>query len=635
MDDTRSYSKSKQPSGDRPRCRLTQTPTPTPTPAPKPVGPAVVALVVFMAALSVAVSLPGHAAPAEDAVMLRGPVETPSVLIVNSYHPGFTWSDDVVAGVVDTLKERFPTVQPVVEYMDTKRHFDGRHGVFVENFRERLALKYAENEFDLLFASDDNAFRFLLDHGEALFGATPVVFAGVNHLDEIQRVESPRFTGVVERHEFDRTLDLAISIYPDPPQILVVTDQTTTGRGNRRKIAEHIRARGLQGRTIYSAGRPDLTVAALERLVADVPPGGFIFFADFHVDARGTRILYERLLPRLSQAARVPIFTYADFYVGHGPVGGSFLGGYEHGRQGARMAIRILRGARPSSIAIEHQTSKRYVFDYQQLRRFGIGRQQLPGPSTFVNEPETLWYEYRLLILGAIALFLFQSVLVAVLIWSVRRRKSMEHELRQSLDENRVLLQEVHHRVKNNLQVISSMIHLARKDDQVDAHAFAMETENRIRALALMHENIYQGESLSAVDLSTYLHELSNSVAESLNVGRSVIDFTSEVGACHVPMDLAIPCGLITNELVTNAVKHGVPADGQAQRIRIHLSGAAERTVRLVVSDNGPGLPKHAAPAEAAGLGLTLVQSLTQQIRGNVEFMNGSGLACALEFALC
>jgi two-component sensor histidine kinase len=585
-----------------------------------------------MAMLSLGAPVIGHAAPEEDAAILRGPVDAPSVLIVNSYHPGFTWSDDVVAGVVDTLKERFPRAQAVVEYMDTKRHFDGRNGVFVENFRERLALKYAENEFDLLFASDDNAFRFLLDYGEALFGATPVVFAGVNHLDEIPSVEPRRFTGVVERHDFDRTLDLAISIYPDPPQILVVTDQTTTGRGNRRKIAEHLRARGLQERTIYSAGRPDLTAAALERLVAGVPPGGIIFFADFHVDAHGIPVSYERLLPRLTQAARVPIFTYADFYVGHGPIGGSFVGGYEHGRQGARMAIRILQGARPSTIPIESQTSNHYVFDYKQLKRFGIGWQQLPGPSTFVNEPETLWYEYRLPILGAIALFLFQSLLVAVLIWSGRRRKFMEQELRQSLNENRVLLQEVHHRVKNNLQIISSMIHLARKDEQTDARSFAMETENRIRTLALMHENIYQSESLSAVDLSTYLHELSNSVAESLNVKRSVIDFTSEVAACHVPMDLAIPCGLITNELVTNAVKYGVPADGQAQRIRVHLSGTAERTVRLAVSDNGPGLPNHAAPAEAAGLGLTLVQSLTQQIRGSVDFMNGAGLSCTVEF---
>ncbi len=563
--------------------------------------------------------------------------QAPSILILNSYHHGFTWSDDIMNGILDGLATRFPVLEPPIEYMDTKRHFDGDHGAFVTGLANLYDLRYEHHEFDLIIASDDNALRFLLSHKDRIFGPTPVVFCGINHLEELNIDRHPEYAGVKEVTDHAATLDVALSLYPDPPQIVVVTDQTTSGAGNRPLIETALRDRALLDRALFVVDDPLMDGTRLRETVAAVPEDGFVLYSDFFVDNHGNSINYEELFPRIASVAAAPIFSHSGFYLGHGSIGGKVISGYQQGVAAAEIALQILDGRAPASIPIMSRGANRLEFDYQQLRRFQIAKSRLPEGSTVINRPSSPWYRFRHQIIAVVTILLVQLVLIAVLVVTTRKRKLVEEELRSSLTQKHALLREVHHRVKNNLQIISSLVRLgAGSASAADSHAFAVNTENRIKALALVHNRLYQEGDFELVDLGDYLQDLCHSVAVALSAQPDTVRFRTGPDGLRVPMDVAIPSGLIVNELVTNALKHAVGT--QQLRVSIALDKIDDKTdgsaLSLMVQDNGPGGPvvTGSDPAQAAGLGMMLVQSLTEQLHGKLHTESDGGYRCRVVF---
>lgn len=188
------------------------------------------------------------------------------------------------------------------------------------------------------------------------------------------------------------------------------------------------------------------------------------------------------------------------------------------------------------------------------------------------------------------------------------------------LDEKEVLLKEVHHRVKNNLQVISSLLSLqARRVSEPGTQAALQASQGRVRSIALLHERLYQSNDLANVDMSTYLAGLVSEVFRA--AGRPGVRRQVSVEGLELSMELAMPCGLIVNELVTNALKHAFPA-GEGE-VRVELTKSDGR-VRLSVVDDGCGLPRSAA-GEVSSLGMKLVRSLTDQLRGRLVIERGPG----------
>ena len=200
----------------------------------------------------------------------------------------------------------------------------------------------------------------------------------------------------------------------------------------------------------------------------------------------------------------------------------------------------------------------------------------------------------------------------------VTESKIQERQLRDSLLEKEVLLKEVHHRVKNNLQIISSLLFL-QKDaiDDPDVQERFEESRNRIASMALIHEELYRSGDLARVDLKEYLERLVPKVVQSLR-GPKSIGFALNLTACHATVDKAIPFGLIINELVTNAVKHAF-AGRQEGTIRLTVTREGDQ-VQAVVEDDGAGLPENFHPDAVKSLGMQLVVQLTRQLRGALSF---------------
>ena len=214
----------------------------------------------------------------------------------------------------------------------------------------------------------------------------------------------------------------------------------------------------------------------------------------------------------------------------------------------------------------------------------------------------------------------------------IRRRKQVEEELRRSLAEKEALLREVHHRVKNNLQVVSSLLCLQAADSpSPEAARLFHESENRIRSMALIHEQLYRSGDLARIDFRDYVDGLTRNVLASAGeVGRPV-RLTLDVDPVPLDLDIAIACGLVLNELLSNALKHAFP-DGRSGTITVAFH-CADASATLVVADDGIGLPGPPNGQEHPGsLGQRLVTALVRQLGGISSVEGDSGTRFTLTF---
>lgn len=205
-----------------------------------------------------------------------------------------------------------------------------------------------------------------------------------------------------------------------------------------------------------------------------------------------------------------------------------------------------------------------------------------------------------------------------------RELSASEAHLQQTLNEKDILLKEIHHRVKNNLQIIHSMLNLQLpyiKDQQ--SIEFFKESQNRVFSMALIHEKLYNSESLAKVDLSTYIQTLTDNLFHSYGVSENSIKRIISVENLTLNLDTVIPCALIINELVSNSLKHAFPKNvGRTfpdPKICIHVSQNAGKEYLLKVSDNGIGLPPEFDIKKCESLGLKLVNVLVNQLKGTIH----------------
>lgn len=204
------------------------------------------------------------------------------------------------------------------------------------------------------------------------------------------------------------------------------------------------------------------------------------------------------------------------------------------------------------------------------------------------------------------------------------RRATAEEHIKASLQEKEVLLQEIHHRVKNNLQVISSLLGLqASRIDEPGPLSVLRESRDRVKSMALIHEQLYRSKNLSRISLGDYLRYLVGSLQRSYSEKAAAVAISVEAEDILVGIDCALPCGLIVNELVSNCLKHAFP-DAMSGDIRVTLVGVDDDEYMITVSDNGCGLPADVDVRKARSLGLTLVTNLAEvQLKGRVELHSG------------
>ena len=214
----------------------------------------------------------------------------------------------------------------------------------------------------------------------------------------------------------------------------------------------------------------------------------------------------------------------------------------------------------------------------------------------------------------------------------ITERVQTENKIKASLKEKEVLLKEIHHRVKNNLQVMSSLINLqARYITDEQALQTLKEIQNRIQSMALIHEKLYQSEDMVRINFREYIQSLTAYLYQTYGVQLVAITLKSNVDDIFLDIDTAVPCGLIVNELVSNSLKH-VFTEGMKGEIHIDFHLDTDNQLTLTVSDNGVGFPQDLDFRKTESLGLRLVVMLTEQLEGTIKLDRSDGTKFEITF---
>ncbi|OPY77875.1 MAG: putative sensor histidine kinase pdtaS [Syntrophorhabdus sp. PtaU1.Bin058] len=215
----------------------------------------------------------------------------------------------------------------------------------------------------------------------------------------------------------------------------------------------------------------------------------------------------------------------------------------------------------------------------------------------------------------------------------ITARRQAEEKIQASLREKEILLKEIHHRVKNNLQVVSSLLNLQsgflKDGESLDIFK---ESQSRVNTIALVHTKLYQSENLSEIDSAGFIEDLAGSLLQALGKGTEAVKIQTDIHDVYLNVDQAIPCGLIVNELITNTLKHAFPG-GREGKITITMRSDGERIV-VRFQDNGVGFPPAFDFRNTQSLGLQLVNILVAQLRGTIELVADGGAAFIITFPI-
>lgn len=207
----------------------------------------------------------------------------------------------------------------------------------------------------------------------------------------------------------------------------------------------------------------------------------------------------------------------------------------------------------------------------------------------------------------------------------IHQRTRLEEQLRSSIREKESMLEEIHHRVKNNLQVVSSLLNLsARRTPEAAVREMIMDTRRRIQSLALVHDKLYSAGDLAAVSAQQYFQTLVESIVSSLMDESCRVTAVIEARQVTLPIGLAVPCALITNELITNSMKHAF-RDRKSGQIRVILTKDADNSYIMEVSDDGVGLSQDISPDTSQTLGMRIVAVLVRQLNATLEIIRAEG----------
>lgn len=351
------------------------------------------------------------------------------VLHINSYRRGHSWGEDIIVGINSVLGDE-PGFTMSVEHLDVKEYFSEDNSYF-DMLRDLYEFKYKNSPPDLILISDDGAFRFIQRYYDSLFPGTPLVFCGVNDF-ELSMIEGrTTFTGVRQSFDHRHNINLMLRLHPETDRIVVITDQTTTGRINRTWLAEIAEETRDRVDFVFLDESLKLSFDDLVEKLAALDEASIVYYCNFDIEGSGKRLEPRISIPILTEKCPRPVYTPVDVHVGSGTVGGQVYSGLEQGKAGALLAREVLRGRSPADIPVVMESPNKYVFDFASLKRFAIPHSALPEDSTIINVPDTFYYRYKRLVWTTAFFFLLQSALIVLLTMNIRRRKRAELELIQ------------------------------------------------------------------------------------------------------------------------------------------------------------------------------------------------------------
>jgi signal transduction histidine kinase len=503
-------------------------------------------------------------------------------------------------------------------------------------FSDFLRLKYRDIRFDVVIAMGDVAVEFVAGNRDAPFRDTPLVYLANNRFTHA----GPNSTGITVERNFAATLELAQTLQPDVNRVFVVTGAAAADKAYETLLRTQALTFEPALAFTYLSGLP---TGELEQRLASLPERSIVYYLLVTEDGAGNRFHPRDYVDRVTAAANAPTYSWVDSTMGHGVVGGSLYNQRDATIHVGQLALRVLRGERADSIQSGVLDLNVEQIDWRQLRRWDIDEARVPAGALVRFREPTIWDRYRGYILGALALVLTQTALIAGLLVQRARRRRAEGELRQSqaaLKSSYERIRDLGGRLLKAQETERSRIARELHDDisqQVSLLAIdlALMRRGQDQANELTVEALHKAEGIvkSVHDLSHRLHpaklRLIGLVPALRDLQRELaqanvrITLTDDNVPAILPHDLTLCLFRIVQEGLQNAIKYS-----HAHRISVHLAGGG-RELTLTIEDDGVGFDINSAWGR--GLGLISMGERVEVFGGNFHIRSTPGEGTRLE----
>ena len=360
------------------------------------------------------------------------------VLLIHSYHKGYTWSDDISKSIENQFKNH-NNIELSTIYMDTKMIDDS---IYLNNLAKLYKQQFEGRKFDLIIVSDNNAFDFVIKYHEYLFKDLPVLFCGINNFDKALLDENNMkryMTGVVEQVDLEKNFELISKLHPNLKNLLIINDTSTTGYAVKRDLNPIIDKYNKKFNIQYV---DNLEINNLKEKVSTLDKkNSVILFVLLFKDTTGKYFTYKQSFKEIKEVSDVPIYGLWDFYLNYGIVGGLLTSATAQGEAVSKMALEILeKDKKPTQIPILEKSPNVYMFDYNELKRFDISIEDFFNNPVIINQPAAIYKEHYKFFIVSLIIIMTLSIIVVILRANIQRRVKVERELSNRFEFDRVLL---------------------------------------------------------------------------------------------------------------------------------------------------------------------------------------------------
>jgi ABC-type uncharacterized transport system substrate-binding protein len=437
--------------------------------------------------------------------------------MISSYSPSFMTFFDQIEGVKSVMTDH---ITLDIEFMDSKRYYNDEN---LGNFTKSITYKMNQIDYDLIITSDDNALNFVLEHKETLFSDIPIVFLGVNNLENASRAASdPWITGVVEASSLDKTIDIALELNPDANSIVALTDPTNSGQGDLKRF--YSLEDFYPSHTFKDIDLSDLSYDDFKNKLNALNQEDVIILLSVYSDKDNNRIGFYDGLEIIIENTSQPVYHPYMHGIGKGLMGGKVISHFEQGKTAGQLAMRVLRGQPISDIEYIKSSPNQYVFDHNIMSIHGISINQLPDETLILNYDQPFIIKYWPYVLIATMIIILEAFVIYFLIKTLKTKKRYEIELNNSHFQ----LQESHREVLD-------------LNDKLEKRVLdrTMELESTNAELAITIENLKETQDRLLINkaMESYL-ELSRKLSHLINtpLGSALTSSTYEA---HLISDLS------------------------------------------------------------------------------------------------
>ncbi len=437
------------------------------------------------------------------------------VLMISSYSPSFMTFFHQIDGVKSVLEELDVTLD--IEFMDSKRFYTEEN---LNNFLVSLSYKLSNQPpYDVIITSDDNALNFVLEYKDELFPNVPIVFLGVNDIQNAHLAGSdPLITGVIEASSIDETIKVATMINPKATEIIALTDNTNSGQGDLLRY--YAVADQFKELTFSDLDLSNYTFDQFKSELGNIDNNSIVLLLSVYSDVSDNRIDFFEGLELVIEHCNEPVYHPYFHGLGDGIIGGKVISHFEQGKSAGEIVRDILSGVSVETINVSEESPNRFVFDYNVLSEYGIDLNILPEESDIMNYEPSFFQQYWKYLLIVLIVIIAESSIIIFLARTIK----MKHKAESSLKSSHELLKSKNIEIKKFNSELEDMVEIRTSE----LEATMQELTATLQDLETTQESLFRNKMMeSFINLSRKLsHQINTPLGVSLtsasNATRSV-----------------------------------------------------------------------------------------------------------------